>query len=192
MKDYLQMLIWVMLFVLVIEMIFPDSAYRKYLKLVLGCIILYTLLTPLKNYLTLEGASYDDYVSYYQNQFTLTAQQGFSVAYEEEQEKQWQLLKNASEENMKKLIEKEVEVTVDAIDIQWEQTKEGLMIQEITLRVKDQVKDDEVKVSRIQIGEKSDTVRGDQDKLKNKIKTCLKNFYNVQDCNIHITVQKND
>ncbi|PHV72359.1 hypothetical protein CS063_02455 [Sporanaerobium hydrogeniformans] len=192
MKEYLQMLIWVMLFVLVVEMIFPDSAYRKYLKLILGCIILYTLLNPLKNWLTLDGRSYDSYVGYYQNQFTLTTGQGFTEAYQEEKEKQQEVLKKTVKENMIKLIEKEVDVTVASLELQWEESNEGTLIKEINLIVRDKVEKGKIEIPRIQIGEKSHTVNGDETSLKNKIKTCLKNFYNVQVCNIHITVQKND
>ena len=47
------------------------------------------------------------------------------------------------------------------------------------------------KIGEIRIGDKSDTVDGDEEKLKNKIKTSLSNFYNVQVRNIYITVQKN-
>ena len=48
-----------------------------------------------------------------------------------------------------------------------------------------------IKIGEIHIGDKSDTVDGAEEELKNKIKTCLNDFYNVQVRNIYITVQKN-
>ena len=68
MKDYMQILIWTMLFIILVEMIFPASEFKKYLKLLLGFIIIYTIFTPIVKGGFWNEAKYDEYVRYYQEQ----------------------------------------------------------------------------------------------------------------------------
>lgn len=183
MDSYLQYLIWMMLFVIVIEMIFPDSSYRKYMKLVLGCILVYTLLKPIVGLIKVDGANYEDYVKKYQ--MLLAGEISDNEEYNEELTRQQQNLQEVYEKSMKSYIEQEVNVKVVWLDIDWNQDEM------IAINVYVARPSEEVKIGEIRIEDKSDTVDGDEEVLKNKIKTCLSNFYNVQVQNIHITVQKN-
>lgn len=183
MSSYLQYLIWMMIFVIVIEMIFPDSSYRRYIKLVLGCILVYTMLKPVVSFIKVDGADYDAYVKKYQTLLSGTLNdQG---EYEEELDRQQQSLQEVYEKSIKAYIEQETEVSVTWLQLTW-QKGEIVGIDATVARP-----GEEVKIGEIQIGDKSSTVDGDEDALKNKIKTCLRDFYNVQVQNIHITVQKN-
>jgi stage III sporulation protein AF len=194
MKDYMQMFIWIMLFVIVIEMIFPDSSYKKYIKLVLGCIIIYTLIEPVVHVVQVQGKGYDDYVAYYQKELAknIDYEEG-SLSYEEQLRQQQETLKSTYEESIKQRIEKEVDVEVKKVEIEWGSDGTLQQIEKLYLTIGDKAagQDGKITIPKIKIGEKSDSVSGDEEKLKIKIKTCLENFYNVQDRNIYITVQKN-
>lgn len=183
MSSYLQYLIWMMLFVIVIEMIFPDSSYRKYIKLVLGCILVYTLLKPVVSFVQADGIDYDAYVKKYQ--MLLDTDNHGSVSYEEETKRQQQSLQVIYEESMTAYIEREAEVEVIWLEMGWEEDE--LISIDVTVTKPS----GNLKIGDIQIGAKSETIDGDEEALKNKLKTCLSNFYNVQVQNIHITVQKN-
>ncbi|QEH68916.1 stage III sporulation protein AF [Cellulosilyticum sp. ST5] len=184
MRGYLQMLIWMMLFVIIIEMIFPDSAYRKYIKLILGCILIYTMLQPIIGLVKGGHNSYDDYVKYYEAR--LSGGETALLEYNNQLESQQQVLKRYYEEGIRSTVEKEFDVKVQAISLSYE----GNELEEITLTV-GKNRSGKIHIGTIHIGNKSDTLDGDEENLKNKIKTCLSDFYNVQVCNIHITVQKN-
>lgn len=183
MSGYLQYLIWMMLFVIVIEMIFPDSAYRKYIKLVLGCILIYTMLKPVASLVQVEGADYEAYVKKYQ--VLLEGKGEVGGNYEEELDRQQEMLQKYYETSMKDYIEQEVEVGVVWLKIDWNEDE----MESIDLIVEKPRKT--LRIGEIHIGDKSKTIDGSEEELKNKIKTSLSNFYNVQVCNIHITVQKN-
>ena len=172
-----------MLFVIVIEMIFPDSSYRKYIKLVLGCILIYTMLRPIASFVQVDGADYEAYVKKYQ--MLLAGDGSIGQNYEEELDRQQETLQGVYETSMKDYIEQEVEVRVAWLQITWN----GEEMERIDLIVEKPSKT--LKIGEIHIGDKSQTVDGSEEELKNKIKTSLSNFYNVQVCNIHITVQKN-
>ena len=168
MSSYLQYLIWMMLFVIVIEMIFPNSSYRKYIKLVLGCILVYTLLRPIVSFVKVGGVTYDDYVKKYQMLLEMQNIEGYGY-----------------QNSVKKSIEQSAEVEVVWLELKWD--KDELANIEATVTAPS----DKIKIGEIRIGSKNEGVDGDEEKLKNKIKTCLSDFYNVQVQNIHITVQKN-
>lgn len=183
MSDYLKYLIWMMLFVIVIEMIFPDSPYRKYLKLVMGCILVYTMLKPLLGFIQVDGADYKDYVKKYQ----ALLEEGASgqSSYMKQLEDQQESLEKIYQISMKEYIESQLDISVQSLQLTF---KEGA-IQTIHLVVGQ--KEDGIKIGEIQISDKSNSVNGDEEKLKNKIKNLLNNFYNVQVDNIYISVQKN-
>ncbi|MDF2878778.1 MAG: Sporulation stage protein [Clostridia bacterium] len=194
MKEYMQMFIWIMLFVIVIEMIFPDSSYKKYIKLVLGCIIIYTLIKPVVQVIHVQGKTYDDYVAYYQKELSKNIDyENGALDYEEQLRAQQEILKSAYEESIKHRVESEVEVEVEKVEIEWGKDESHQQIEKLYLLIgaRTDGEDGKITIPSIKIGEKSDTLSGDEEKLKIKIKTCLENFYNVQDRNIYITVQKN-
>lgn len=172
-----------MLFVIIIEMIFPDSSYRRYIKLVLGCILIYTMLKPVASFIKVDGSDYEDYVKKYQ--IILAGDSFTGQNYEEELNRQQNTLQEVYETSMKEYIEQEATVRVAWLQIIWDKDE----IERIDLTVE---KPSEVfKIGEIHIGDKSETVDGSEEELKNKIKTSLSNFYNVQVRNIYITVQKN-
>ncbi|WP_069998199.1 stage III sporulation protein AF [Cellulosilyticum sp. I15G10I2] len=194
MREYMQMFIWIMLFVIVIEMIFPDSDYKKYLKLVLGCIIIYTIIQPIVQFIPVQGKGYDTYVSEYQKRLSEGINYNDSVqGYDEQVKSQQSLLKETLKSSIKGIIEKEIDVSVQRVHIEWHDEGGEEQIEEIHIVVGESENNNtkNVILPKIRIGDKSQSLSGDTEKLKIKIKTCLQNFYNVPSRNIYITVQKN-
>ncbi len=186
-RGYMQLLIWMMLFVVVIEMVFPETDHRKYIKLVLGCILVYTLLKPIIAILPTGGESYEAYIQRYEKQLGISKEK-LVGSYEDQVEQQGNSLKEVYAKGMKSVIEKELQIGVKEVQVVCD---DKMMMTDIYITVGESENKGIIEIAPIHIGNKSDTVSGDEEKLKNKIKTCLNNFYNVQDCNIYITVQKN-
>lgn len=195
MVAYLQITIWVMLFVIVIEMIFPDSDYRKYLKLVLGCIIIYILFRPIANLVLADPNSYDHLVKSYETQLSTNSQDdSIQKEYKRILSKQKEVLDDAYKQTIKNAIESQVGVQVVSCKIGFKEdtVNQTLEIDKIEIVVKEKDKNGKkMPLPEVGIANKNDEVIAQEEKLKNKIKTCLENFYIVQDCNIYITVQKN-
>lgn len=183
MSDYLTYLIWMMLFVIVIEMVFPDSPYRKYLKLVVGCILIYTMIRPILDIVHIDSDTYNNYVAYYQTLIEDAADGNYT--YENQLNNQQQSLEQIYQSSMKTYLESQLDIKVQSLNIKF---KEG-NIQDIYLTVGGQA--DTIQIGEIHISDKSNTVNGDEEKLKNKIKNLLNDFYNVQVDNIYISIQKN-
>lgn len=186
-RGYMQLLIWMMLFVIVIEMVFPDTNHRKYIKLVLGCILVYTLLKPIIAILPSGDESYEAYIQRYERQLGLSGDK-VTGDYKQQLDKQQESLKEIYEQGMKSVLEEQLQIEVTNVEVTCDEEME---MKDIYITVGDGKAQSVIEIAPIHIGNKSDTVDGDEEKLKNKIKTCLNNFYNVQDCNIYITVQKN-
>lgn len=184
MSEYLQYLIWMMLFVIVIEMIFPDSSYRKYIKLVLGCILVYTMLSPIIQWIRIDGENYKDYVQDYQKLLGIESG-GVAESYDEQVKQQQAILEAMYQKNMTQTIEEQFDIKVVSLQLKMKDSQ----MEQVNLTVTRS--DASIQVGEIHIGDKSHSADGADEALKNKIKTCLNDFYNVQDSNIYITVQKN-
>ncbi len=182
MGQYLQYLIWVMLFVIVLEMVFPDNSYKKYLKLVLGCILIYTILSPVVKVLHINSNKFDDYVLEYQQIFAMDNSQ--AASYDEELQYQEDMLDEIYEKSITTYIEENFNVEVYDIDVSFDNDA----ISSIDIGVRKPLISD--KVGTIKMETKQDSIDGDEENFKNKLKTCLSDFYNVQVQNINIIVQK--
>lgn len=188
MKDYLLVIIWTMLFVIIIEMIFPASDLKKYLKLVLGFIMVYIIASPIIKVVTstplVEAGSLSGYVQFYEQQLS----EGQYTSYEEERKKQEEnvlsIYKDQMESQIKTLIETNLPVEVEAFSS--ETTLEGSHFSITSLEIEIAFKEDEALFG---IGDKSKSIVLDQTLLEKEIKNCINDFYNVDNANIYITVQ---
>ncbi len=188
MTDYMEILIWTMLFVVVIEMIFPSSHLQKYIKLILGFIVIYTILGPIIKGGLFEQGKYDYYVAYYQDQFDLTTDKGVHMEdYEQE------LLESFTTQEKSKIIkqvEGALDVTVEMIEVF--ATLEGYVptTNEIILAVSyNQEEGGLIIIPKIKIGEKDESIKLEEENLEKEIKNLLSDFYNWDNVNIYILVQ---
>ncbi|MEG0085371.1 MAG: stage III sporulation protein AF [Niameybacter sp.] len=188
MRSYLLTIIWTMLFVVIVEMIFPVSELKKYLKLVLSFIVLVVIASPLVTLLTqqqwVETTRPMEYIAFYQEQF----EGGRYVPYEEEKKKQEesvkQVYKDQVESQMKLLIEAKLPIEVSQITSEVTLNGSHIGISEMQVVVTPLASE-----SFLNIWDKSESVVLSDEHLKNEIKKCINDFYNVDNANIYITVQ---
>lgn len=190
MKEYMQILIWTMLFVIIVEMIFPASDFKKYLKIILGFIIVYTIFTPILKGGFWNQGKYDEYVKYYQEQMGMM--QNISVSFEEYEGEMLELYKGQELEKISNQLEKQLNLKVIAGEMSFDTTGYTPEITDIYLEVaKAEEKAHTIAIPKIKIGEKDESLALEQDNLKKEIKNCLEDFYNWDNVNININVQGN-
>lgn len=185
MKTYVGTLIWTMLFVIVIEMIFPQSQLRKYLKLVLGFMVVYAILFPLlqTKWIPIEayGARIEDYTQ------GIYISESYETKVREQQQKTEELYTEYMEEMIAKTIESETGIQVISLSCKASASK----LESIELVITPDQQEEQIKIPQIRIANKSDQKEQGETKQEKEIKSCLKNFYNLEDVNIYITVQGN-
>lgn len=194
MQEYLQMLIWTMLFVVIVEMVFPSSDIKKYLKLVLGFIVLYIIASPIVDVITksqlVPGDSVEDYVKYYQSSL---GQEVIYSDFEEEKESQLNgmvaIYTSQIEEQVKQLVESEVDIEVTEVSAQTILQDQQFGVE--TLEIVVARKEAEEAMFAIEIGDKSESIALSDANLEKEIKNCINNFYNWDNTNIYIIVQDN-
>ena len=188
MKEYLLTIIWTMLFVVIVEMIFPVSELKKYLKLVLSFIVLAVIVNPIMTLFVnqdwIEMTGPKEYINFYQKQF----EKGEYTPYEIEKQKQEEYLKeiykDQVEAQVKLLIESKLPVQVESLSSSIILEGSHIDISEMTIEV--MAKENE---SFINIGNKSESFVLNEEHVKNQIKKCINDFYNVDNANIYIIVQ---
>ncbi|ONI45202.1 hypothetical protein AN640_04890 [Candidatus Epulonipiscium fishelsonii] len=186
MRDYMEILIWTMLLVVIIEMIFPTSHLQKYIKLIMGFILIYTILSPIiKGGLFKEGI-YDKYVQNYQDQINLVTEEGRSM-----KEYEVELLEIYSIQEKNKITGVVNKLNMEIVSLEVETSLEGYTpdVTGINLVVrKNQEDNDKIFIPKIKIGNKND-INKSTSKIENDIKNLLSDFYNWDKVNIHIIVQ---
>ncbi|OOO00176.1 MAG: hypothetical protein ATN35_08655 [Epulopiscium sp. Nele67-Bin004] len=185
MQNYMEILIWTMLFVVVVEMIFPSSHLQKYIKLILGFIVIYTILGPIIKGGLFEQGAYDEYVMYYQNQFNLATDKSIHL-----EEYEQELIEAFTEQETTKIInaiEGSLDVNVD--DVTVVAYIEGYVptTYEIWLELSYKEETGKIFIPQIKIGEKSDSIKLDLENLEKEVKNCLSHFYNWD--KVHIIIQ---
>jgi stage III sporulation protein AF len=190
MNAYIQRLIWLMLFVAIVELVFPTSDLKRYLKLTLGFIVLTILLQPILQYLK-AGELHQSTVRDFQN--ILEVETGIQQEMDTQTEKIKSLYREQYALQMSELVKNkckvqplETTVDVDIVDGAPQITAVYLWVSEDL-----EASSSTIHIPMIRIGDKSIDETLDVENLEKEIKTCLNDFYNVDKDNIYITVQKN-
>ncbi|OON94424.1 MAG: hypothetical protein ATN31_03395 [Candidatus Epulonipiscioides saccharophilum] len=185
--EYLTTLVWVMLFLVVVEMVFPSSALQKYIKLILRFILVYTILAPIIKGGLFEKIDYDHYVNSYQSKFNLTTAEGAQM---HNYEKQLQENYDSREEQIIQVaLEKELDMNVEVVvsSIVRDYTPE---LTEISLVISDKKSEDDnvIKIPQIVVGKKSDSIRLNEENIEKKVILLLSNFYDLGTVKVNIEV----
>ncbi|OOB78813.1 MAG: hypothetical protein ATN33_06630 [Epulopiscium sp. Nele67-Bin001] len=189
MTGYMEILVWTMLFIVVVEMIFPNSHLQKYIKLILGFILIYTILAPILKGGLFEQGTYDEYVAYYQDQFNLET--GKSVHIEDYEQEVLESYILQEEEKVKAYIEKNItDIQVEVLEIIAAMESYIPAVTDVLLTVSyKEEPGSPIVIPQIKIGEKSESIKLDTENLEKEIKNLLSDFYNWDKVNIHIIVQ---
>lgn len=199
MREYIQILIWTMLFVIVVEMIFPDTDFKKYIKLITGLLVIYIVFSPILKSKLLSGIAYKDIVIAYQDRLGEPTDALYESVFGKQQEKLNEMRQEQTEKEIIQILEKNLDITVLEASTTFKEGEENWVPENISLVVAYGKREEPtlkiggkaIRVPQIKIGEKDESIRLEQKNLENQIKSCLKDFYNVDNFNIYITVQKN-
>lgn len=188
MKGYLLTIIWTMLFVVIVEMIFPVSELKKYLKLVLSFIVLAVIVNPIMTLMLdqewVDVVSPKEYINFYQDQFEKGEYTPYEIEKQKQEEQLKEIYKDQVETQVKLLIESKLPVQVEELSSSIVLVGSHIDISEMTIQVTPKEKE-----SFISIGEKSESFLLNEEHVKNQIKKCINDFYNVDNANIYIIVQ---
>lgn len=194
MREYLQVLIWTMLFVVMVELFFPSSDLKKYLKLVIGFIVVYTIISPIIGIVTevRQKDTFESYMMYYQEKLGTSPQYS---EFEEEQMRQQESLRDVYEAQLqtqvKQLLEKNLPIHVISVDAKMSENNMDFSVEEVNLVVtpKSEQGSGSISVPKIKIGDKNESFTLNDQHVQNEIKKYLKEVYNWDNDNIYITVQ---
>lgn len=198
---YTQSIAMVIIFTTVINLIMPSGDFVKYIKMVLGFIVIITILGPINTLAFKNKPNYTDILNRYQADIQSTSMQRQSGDYLDMQKEI--ILQNYKERIMPQMvaiIEKDSKIKVLDLDLGLEEDTNLPSFGQITsidLIVEiapKEAKSTAIKVPKIKVGNKNaksyspDQIEG---QIQEKIKTSIIDFYNLPEANINIIVQKN-
>ena len=202
---YVQNIAMVMIFTTFVNLIMPDGDFKKYIKIVLGLIIIITILGPINTLVFKNRPSYTDLLKKYEIGIEGASIKAHDTQYLEVQKNI--ILENYEDKLRPQIIgivEKGNQVAVLELDIEFNQDIESDQfgdIVHINMIVEPGTEDYDksmIKIPKIKVGTKSiqnhstDKNNGQiEGQIEENIKTSLIDFYNLPDVNINITVQKN-
>lgn len=198
---YTQNIAMIIIFTTFVNLIMPNGDFQKYIKMVLGLIVIITILGPINTILFKNKPNYTDILKRYQLEIEQTTAQSESGMFLEVQKDI--ILDNYREKiipQMIEMIERGNKVTVMAltVDLNEDTTSNefgkivgiDMMIEPATQEISNSL----IKIPKIKIGEKTiekDGTVKKEGQIEKNIKTSLIDFYNLSNANINITVQKN-
>lgn len=198
---YTQNIAMVIIFTTFVNLIMPNGDFEKYIKIVLGLIIIITVLSPIHTFLFKNKPNYTDILKRYQLDIEQTTMQsGSGIFLEAQKDMILETYKEKLIPQLTDMIERNNPVLVKEMIITCnEDTKSNefgkiigidMIVEKITLETDKKT----IKIPKIKVGskkvEKEGTV-GEEGQIEKNIKTCLIDFYNLSNANINITVQKN-
>ncbi len=200
-SQYTQSIAMIIIFTSVINLIMPKGDFEKYIKMVLGLIVIITILAPINTFVFKNKPDYTDILKRYETEIESTSIKNQSGQYLEAQKDI--ILGNYKEKlipQMTDIIEKSDKVAVLQLDIDFDQDTDSTEFGKITtismiVEQREEITNKKIiNIPKIKVGSKqiksysSDQIAG---QIQEKIKTCLIDFYNLPEANINITVQKN-
>lgn len=179
--SWAEQLIIALIIIVMIEMIIPNSSYRKYIKLVLGIFIIYTIFSPLVN----NKMNKIEFGEMFAKEFktaNITYNETAAINYEQQIEETYkEKFKEALSENLK---EKGYELKNMNLDVTYE--KEEIQIKKLELKISRLKKSDVITIEKVKITDES----GISDKDIEKVKEEISNTYNIDSSKILIESEK--
>ena len=200
-SDYTQNIAMIIIFVSVINLVMPNGSFEKYIKMILGLIVIITILGPINTLLFKNKPDYTDILKRYEIEIENKSMKIQSGQYLEAQKDI--ILENYKEQLMPQMIgiaEKNGGIKVLDVDIGFNEDIESAEFGQITdiamvvEKTKAEPSTKAIKVPKIKVGTKKiksyskDQING---QIEEKIKSSIIDFYNLPDANINIIVQKN-
>lgn len=197
MTTWAQGIIVAVIITTIIELILPEGNHKKYIKMVMGVYILFTIVSPIITKITNQDFEFDE--SKYEEFFKNSTYEVSSQSLEEENDNQIKdlYLNNIKSDVKQKLKEQGYIVEEMQIEADLESEEAYGKIKKMNLQIKKgETKQEENKISpvnRIEIGEKKEgenQISGNEEKIGGgeiqEIKTYLSTTYDVEKKQIKI------
>ena len=191
MTTWAQGIIVAVIITTIIELILPEGNHKKYIKMVMGVYILFTIVSPIITKITNQDFEFDE--SKYEEFFKNSTYEVSSQSLEEENDNQIKdlYLNNIKSDVKQKLKEQGYIVEEIQIEADLESEEAYGKIKKMNLQIKKgETKQEENKISpvnRIEIGEKKEgenQISGNEEKIGGgeiqEIKTYLSTTYDVE------------
>lgn len=200
-SSYTQNIAMIIIFVSVINLVMPNGSFEKYIKMILGLIVIITILGPINTFLFKNRPDYTDILKRYEIDIENKSMKVQSGQYLETQKDI--ILENYKEQlipQIRGIAEKNGGIKVLDVDIGFNEDIESAEFGHITdismlvEKTKAEQSTKAIKVPKIKVGTKKiksyskDQING---QIEEKIKSSIIDFYNLPDANINIIVQKN-
>lgn len=199
--QYTRNIAMIIIFTTFVNLIMPNGDFEKYIKMVLGLIVIITILSPINTLLFKNKPDYTDILKRYQLDIEQTTMQSGSGMFLEAQKDM--ILESYREKLIPQIVDmieknspvKVKEITIDCNeDITSNEFGKIIGINMLIEKAAPERDKKTINIPKIKIGskviEKESTV-GNEGQIEKNIKTCLIDFYNLSNVNINITVQKN-
>lgn len=190
MSAYLETLIWTMLFVIFIELLFPESNIKKYLKLILGLVMVYAITSPMLNLFpeVKNGNVFTHSIVSYQEEAD-----GAAETFSETGEPQHKLLsiyEKQTTKQIKQILERNIpEIMVQDIIIKTDEKQVDFCIEKVIVTAKIKPKKDDTDfLFSIGIGNKATSLVLHPELLESRVQETLFNFYRWKPTTIEVHV----
>lgn len=197
---YIQSIAMVIIFTTFVNLIMPGGEFQKYIKIVLGLIVIITILAPINTIAFKNKPNYSDFLKKYEIGIeNSTSMLGNEIYFEAQQEIILDSYKERLKNQMIDIIEKANKVKVIDLEIglnedQASQEFGNLTRLNIVVEETEDVSNKKIKIPKVRVGNKpikGGGNEGNEGEIEKNIKNSLIDFYNLSQVNINITVQKN-
>lgn len=180
--SWAEQLIIALMIIIMIEMIIPNSSYRKYIKIVLGIFILYIIFNPLiKNKLT--NIDINKHISNQIKSSNISQVSATGIDYDKQIESAY---KEKFKENItNNLMEKGYEIKNIDLDIKYE--NENVITNKLKLKISSQKPSSNIEIKKVEISEKEESISTEEIE---KLKTEISSTYDIDASKIFIESEK--
>ncbi len=174
--SWAEQLIITLIIIIMVEMIIPNSSYRKYIKIILGIFMLYTIFNPIigkkiDNINFKEAISEDlNEANYINNETSLNYENQIEIVYKEK-------MKESISQYLK---EKGYEVV--SIDTEVEYKNENIIVNKLQMKIKKGENTENKTIEKVIISDQRNIEKDEFDSIKEEIS----NTYNIQISKISI------
>lgn len=205
-REWVITIISIIIFIAFVEILIPNSNYKRYINVIVGLLLMVVILTPLTKFINGE-VDFESEIFKISNRLELsTAQNRINNIQYNNNEAVITLYKNEIGIQIKNHIEQNTECTVDKVSVEIEADNNSPqfgLIKNIDIILKEKINDSESadkKIKPVQINvptekNSNNTVKANSILINNEedlIKKDIGNLYNISGDNINIHVLKNN
>lgn len=175
--SWAEQLIIALIIIIMVEMIIPNSNYRKYIKVILGIFVMYVIFSPLISG-KLENFNFSETFSYQENE-TINITNQSQINYDKQIEETY---KEKFKENLQEYL-KEKGYEIDKLEISIKYENENITTNQLEITIKEFTQSNNITINKVTITDESEIKEEELEKLKEEIST----NYDIESSKISIT-----